>query len=69
MKFSEEEICFIRNVLGIEVGAEETQGDVLDQIWEEAAEIEVAESNQKEVLSEVGQMAVYLVTKIGNASE
>lgn len=69
MRFDQKEIQFIRDILHVNVREEENDGEVLDQIWEAAAEIETAESNRYEVLSEHGQMAVSLITKIGNDSE
>ena len=69
MRFDQKEIQFIRDILHVNVREEENDGEVLDQIWEAAAEIETAESNRHEVLSERGQMAVSLITKIGNDSE
>lgn len=69
MRFDQKEIQFIRDILHVNVREEENDGEVLDQIWEAAAEIETAESNRYEVLPEHGQMAVSLITKIGNDSE
>ena len=69
MRFDQKEIQFIRDILHVNVREEENDGEVLDEIWEAAAEIETAESNRYEVLSEHGQMAVSLITKIGNDSE
>ena len=65
MKFSQEELDFIRRELGIEAREEEEDAEILGRIWEEACEIEIAESNQHQVLTEKGNMAVRLVTRLG----
>lgn len=66
MKFSKEEIDFICDVLKIPVKEEETDESVLDHIWNEACEIEIEESNRLETLTPKGEMAVKLVTKLGD---
>ena len=65
MKFSKEELVFIRDELGID--AEESVIDevLLEEIQDAAFEIEVAESNKSDILSERGRAAVHLVTRLG----
>ena len=65
MKFEKDELRFIREVLNIQAEEEEERGEVLEEIWEEACEIEIYESNRLEELTDQGRMAVHLVTKIG----
>lgn len=66
MKFTAEELDFIRKELKIQAKEEETREEVLDQIWEEACSIEVEESNHLAELTSKGRMAVHLVTKLGD---
>ena len=66
MKFSNEELDFIRKDLGIDAKQEETDEDLLVRIQDAAFEIEVEESNRLEELSARGKIAVDLVTKLGN---
>ena len=66
MKFSNEELDFIRKDLGIDAKQEETDEDLLVRIQDAAFEIEVEESNRLEELSAKGKIAVDLVTKLGN---
>lgn len=65
MKFTKEELDFIRTPLQINAREDESREDVLNNIWEEACEIEIDESNRLEELTDQGRMAVHLVTKIG----
>lgn len=67
MRFTQEELDFIRKELGIEAQEDETRENVLDDIWEEACQIEIAESNSLEELTPRGKMAVRLVTKLGES--
>lgn len=66
MKFTAEELNFIRKELKIQAKEEETREEVLAQIWEEACSIEVEESNHLAELTSKGRMAVHLVTKLGD---
>lgn len=66
MKFSNEELAFIRKDLGIDAEQEKTDEDLLVRIQDAAFEIEVEESNRLEELSARGKIAVDLVTKLGN---
>ena len=68
MKFTQKELDFIRNELGIQVLEEETNVNTLEEIWDAACEIEIEESNKLDVLSERGIMAVNLVTKLGEGT-
>lgn len=65
MKFTKEELVFIRTVLQIDAQEEENREEVLDDIWEAACDIEVEESNRLEELTPRGKLAVGLVTKLG----
>ena len=66
MKFSNEELAFIRKDLGIDAKQEETDEALLVRIQDAAFEIEIEESNRLEELSARGKIAVDLVTKLGN---
>lgn len=68
MNFTQKELDFIRNELGIQVLEEETNVNTLEEIWDAACEIEIEESNKLDVLSERGMMAVSLVTKLGDGT-
>lgn len=65
MRFSTAELEFIRKELSIQANENEERTEVLEQIWEEACEIEIEESDRLEVLTPRGEMAVSLVTKLG----
>lgn len=65
MRFTKEELDFIRTVLRIDAQEEETRESVLDDIWEAACEIEIEESNNLKELTPQGKLAVNLVTKLG----
>lgn len=65
MIFTKDELEFIQTVLGISAERVETREEVLDEIWEEACEIEIEESNRLDELTVRGKMAVNLVTKFG----
>lgn len=65
MKFTREELEFIRTELAIQADEEESREAVLEEIWEAACEIEIEESNRLEELTPRGNMAVSLVTKLG----
>ena len=66
MKFSNEELAFIRKDLGIDAEQEKTDEDLLVRIQDAAFEIEIEESDRLEELSARGKIAVDLVTKLGN---
>lgn len=66
MKFSLDEVTFIRTELGIQVSEDETDDAILEDIWNSACEIEVEESNRLDELTPRGKMAVELVTKLGD---
>lgn len=68
MNFTQKELDFIRNELGIQVLEEETNVNTLEEIWDAACEIEIEESNKLDVLTERGMMAVSLVTKLGDGT-
>lgn len=65
MKFSKAEIKFIRETLRVEAKEDEGRENVLLQIQDLAFELEAAESNKQENLSEHGKMAAKLVTALG----
>ena len=65
MIFSKEELKFIREELGIDIGEEVIDEELLCKIQDEAFEIEIEESNRLEELTERGKMAVHLVTRLG----
>lgn len=66
MKFSNEELGFIRMDLRIDAKQEETDKDLLVRIQDAAFEIEIEESDRLVKLSARGKIAVDLVTKLGN---
>lgn len=65
MKFSKEELAFIREELKIEAEENETNEQRLIRIQDAAFEIEADESNRLEELSPRGKMAAALVTRLG----
>lgn len=69
MKFTEKEVEFINEELGIAVADEENDENILEKIWEEACEFEIYESAKLEELTEKGRIAVGLVTKLGESEE
>lgn len=64
IRFSDIERNFIKDVLGIEVNAEETRGSVLKQVQDEAFDVEVG-MEFGEYDEETGEFAADLVTKLG----
>lgn len=65
MKFSKEELAFIREELQIEAEENETNEQRLIRIQDAAFEIEADESNRLEELTPRGKMAAALVTRLG----
>lgn len=65
MKFSKEELAFIREELHIAAEEDETNEQRLIQIQDTAFEIEADESNRLEELTPRGKMAAALVTRLG----
>ena len=66
MRFSEEELNFIRNELHIRAEAYETDEQLLCRIQEAAFEIEADECNRLDELTHRGKMAADLVTRLGS---
>ena len=60
MKFSKEELDFIKKNVGKEVPEEVTIDELLDEIWDAAAEVEAWEENHLDELTEEGRIAVSL---------
>ena len=69
MKFTEKEVEFINEELGIAVADEENDENILEKIWEEACEFEIYESAKLKELTEKGRIAVGLVTKLGEPED
>ena len=67
--FTEKEVEFINEELGIAVADEENDENILEKIWEEACEFEIYESAKLKELTEKGRIAVGLVTKLGEPEE
>ena len=65
MKFTKEELAFIREDLHIAAEENETDEQLLIQIQDAAFEIETDECNRLEVLTHRGRMAADLVTRLG----
>ena len=67
MTFSAAELKFIREELSILANENEERKEILEQIWEEACEVEIEESNRLDRLTPRGKLAVSLVTKLGQS--
>ncbi len=65
MKFTQAELTFIREKLGINAEQDETREDILARIQDEAFEIEIEESNRLDELTDAGKLAADLVTRLG----
>ena len=64
IRFSDTERKFIKDVLGIDVNAEESRAAVLRQVQEEAFDVEVG-MEYGEYDEDTGEFAADLVTKLG----